>query len=104
MNQREVVGYGFFIGWYEGWRIGKGLGAGRESARRFWKEVVTSKDRELWQKEQWAEAMRWFLKWLEQCDESGKQYETLAERVRKAIFTVGSRRGLSRNTLKTYAS
>ena len=104
LNQREVVGYGFFIGWYEGWRIGKGLEAGRDSARRFWREVVISKEREIWQKEQWAESMRWFLKWLEHCVETGRQYETLAERVRKAIFTVGARRGLSRNTLKTYAS
>ena len=104
LSQREVIGYGFFIGWYEGWRVGKGLPASRESARRFWREVVISKERDTWQKEQWAEAMRWFLKWLELCIENGREYETVGERIRKAVFTVGARRGLSRNTLKTYSS
>jgi len=49
LSPREVDGYGFFLGWYESWRVKRELPEGRESGRRFWKEVVKAKERPEWQ-------------------------------------------------------
>lgn len=103
LNQREIEGYGFFIGWYDSWRAAKGLKLNRESAKHFWKEVVLDKSRESWQLDQWAEAMRWILGWIAICERNGQQYESLGERLRNAVHQAGARRGLALNTRKTYA-
>jgi len=50
-------------------------------ARRFWKEMVQQKTRERWQLEQWAESMRWYLRWLELARKSGGDHRSLPERV-----------------------
>jgi len=103
LSQKEIEGFGFFIGWFDSWRVAKHISADRNSAERFWREVVLQKTRHQWQIEQWTEAMRWFLNWIELCKKIGGKYESLGERLRNAIFNAGARRGLSRNTLKTYA-
>ena len=103
LRAREISAYSFFVGWYDSWRVSKGLKLERDSAKRFWCEVVLSKRREKWQEEQWAEAMRWILNWAQICQREGKIYESICERLRSAIFNAGARRGLSRNTLKSYA-
>jgi len=33
----------------------------------FWKEPVAVKPRKAWQLDRWAEAMGWYLRWLECC-------------------------------------
>ncbi|MBN8460591.1 MAG: tyrosine-type recombinase/integrase [Verrucomicrobia bacterium] len=43
------------------------LPPGAESAREFWRVAVKSKPRQDWQLTQWAEGMRWYLKWFEIC-------------------------------------
>lgn len=103
VNPREKDSYGFFIGWYENWRVSKELKLGRSSAERFWQEVVRSKARESWQLDQWAEAMRWVLSWVEICERDGQRYESLSERLRNAVHQAGARRGLALNTRRTYA-
>ena len=55
---REIEAYGFFIGWFEQWRMRQSLKVNRCNARRFWKEVVVVKQRERWQLDQWAVAVR----------------------------------------------
>ncbi len=103
LKKNEIEGYGFFISWFDDWRVNHALEANRLSACRFWKEVVRKRERDEWQLRQWAEAMRWFLQWLEYCKKNGVVYRSLGERLRNAVYNVGARRGLARNTLKTYA-
>ncbi len=103
LSFREIESYGFFLSWFDQWRIGKSFAMNRETGRRFWKEVVIVKDRDRWQLDQWAIAMRWLLEWVEKCETEGKDYRSLAERMKAAVFRVGARRGLSHNTCRTYA-
>jgi integron integrase len=63
---------------------------------------VLAKPREKWQTEQWAVAIRWYLRWLENRHESGGEVRTLEERVRLAVQKVGTRRGLAPRTRQTY--
>ena len=99
----EKQGYALLLTWYENWRLRLGLEVGVESCRQFWRDEVKKKPREAWQLQQWAEAMRWFLGWLEICARESKSPSSLAERVRGAVMTVGARRGLAMRTRKTYA-
>jgi len=70
------------------------------SARLFWSEEVAGDDRkrEDWQLDQWSAAMSWYLKWLEACQEVGADHRSLAERLRLAVRSAGSRRGLAPRT------
>lgn len=104
LNEREKGGYGLVLEWFEQWRLRCELVPGRDAAERFWREQVKSKAREDWQLQQWAEAMRWYLRWLSFCEESGRRTETLFERVREAVDRAGARRGLARRTRQTYGS
>jgi len=104
LNDREKQGFGFLLAWYETWRMGKRLNPGLESGRRFWQLEVLSKPRKEWQLQQWAEAMRWYLKWLELCQAEGVSTVSQAEKVRDAVEKVGARRGLALRTRKSYGS
>lgn len=75
-----------------------------DTARRFWKCEVKKKKRKDWQLRQWAEAVRWYLKWLELCVKSGGYGKSLSERVRDAVEHMGARRGLALNTRRSYSS
>ena len=87
-----------------GMALGQATGSGRETARRFWREVVQGKEREGWQIQQWTEAMRWFLKWLEIASRDGRDHRSLPERVRDAVESAGARRGLALRTRRCYGS
>ena len=100
---REIEAYGFFIGWFEQWRMRQSLKVNRCNARRFWEEVVVVKQRERWQLDQWAVAMRWLLEWADKCVTEGKDCRSMAERMKDSVFRVGARRGLALNTCRTYA-
>ncbi len=78
------------------------MAPGRDAGRQFWKIEVIEKPRKDWQKKQWAEAMRWYLQWLEICRNTGASPISLAEKVRDAVETTGSRRGLAMRTKQTY--
>ena len=80
------------------------LPPGGESAREFWREAVKSKPRQDWQLSQWAEGMRWYLKWFEICCKVGGDGRSIPERLKAAVHSVGARRGLGLETRKTYAS
>lgn len=113
-NSRDVsrklkFAYAFVLHWYESWRLRHKLGASLTSARAFWKAEIVSKadvkNREQWQIDQWAEAMRWYSNWLECCARaSGSVPKSLYERVRNSVDHVGARRGLSHKTIMTYGS
>ncbi len=100
----EKRGFAIVLGWYEKWRTANHATPGLESTRLFWKTQILAKPREQWQLDQWAEAMRWYLRWLEFCLSQGGDGMTLEDRVRQAVDRVGARRGLAFNTRRTYAS
>ena len=103
LSDGEKRGFEIILNWFECWRIPKNLPAGRDAAARFWREQVVSKNREQWQLDQWAEAIRWFLHWLRFCEEQGGDTRTLQERVRAAVNQAGGRRGLALETRRTYS-
>ena len=100
---KEVSAFEVFLNWFESWRISRTLPPGRGSAKLFWRAQVASKPREEWQIQQWTEAMRWYLNWLNICQSRGHTGMTLEERVRHAVDKAGARRGLARRTRITYA-
>lgn len=99
---RERPAYAMLLGWLERYRLNQGLPAGRDACTRFWKESVLVRSREPWQAEQWAGAIRWYLRWLENQYEAGGEVRSLEERVRMAVEKAGARRGLARRTRETY--
>ncbi len=103
LNSREKGGFEMVLGWFDSWRLPKRFGPEMESARAFWRAQVASKPREDWQLDQWAEAMRWYGRWLRYCGEAGHDGRGLVERVRDAVDQAGGRRGLATRTRKTYA-
>lgn len=103
LTTRDIEAYGYVLGWIEDWRQKRDLPAGREAARRWWKEVAKSKERPEWQLRQWEEAIRWFLAWLEICEKAGGDARSLPERLRDAVHHTGARRGLALKTRQTYA-
>lgn len=90
----------------ENFRLRSELDAGREAAKAFWKLEVLREEvvREPWQLHQWSEAIQWYLNWLEACAEAGADHRSLAERVRAAVNSAGSRRGLARRTKQCYSA
>ena len=102
VNDRERAAFEMLLGWLEQFRVNLGLPAGREACARFWKESVLAKPREPWQTEQWAMAIRWYLRWVENRYETGGEVRTLEERVRMAVEKAGARRGLALRTRETY--
>ena len=85
-------------------RLRHELEAGREAARAFWRcEVLgEGRRREAWQLEQWEDAIKWYLDWLAACAEGGADHRSLPERVRAAVNSAGSRRGLALRTKQCY--
>lgn len=103
LTRNEVQAFGFVVGWFEDWRVRENLPPGRESARTFWKDAVVAKPRQDWQLSQWAEGMRWYLRWFEICQKGGGNGRSIPERLKAAVHSTGARRGLSVETRKTYA-
>ena len=106
LTDRERSGYLLVLEWFENFRLRHELGAGREAARVFWTTDVLRDDRprEEWQLEQWAEAIVWYLKWLDACTEAGADHRGLAERLRAAVYSACSRRGLALRTKQCYGA
>ncbi|MCP5537963.1 MAG: integron integrase [Akkermansiaceae bacterium] len=104
LNDREKQGFAFLLSWFETWRVSRRLEPGLESARQFWKQEVACKERKQWQLEQWAQAVRWYIQWLEICAREGRQTVSLAEKVRDAVERIGGRRGLALRTRQGYGS
>ncbi|MGJ8656270.1 MAG: site-specific integrase [Akkermansiaceae bacterium] len=102
LNNNEKESIGFLLNWFESWRLASSLMPNRDSAARFWRETVLSKERESWQLDHWTEAIRWYLAWLELCKSKGVKPISLSERMMQAVDKVGSRRGLAWRTRKTY--
>ena len=92
--------------WFENFRLRHEMDAGREAAKIFWRSEVMREDRERekWQLEQWADAIQWYLKWLDACAESGADHRSLAERLRSAVQSSGARRGLATRTKQCYGA
>ena len=106
LTNRERTGFLLVLEWFENFRLRNELSAGRDAARMFWKHEVLKEDRprEDWQLEQWGDAIQWYLKWLEACAEAGADHRSLAERVRAAVYSACSRRGLAHRTKQCYGA
>ncbi len=104
LNDREKQQYGFLVSWYESWRERQKLEPGRAAGVAFWKAQVEVKPRKDWQLERWAEAMRWYLRWLQCCQSEGREVRSVGERMGEAVMRAGARRGLALRTRETYAS
>jgi len=106
LTNRERSGFLLVLEWFENFRLRHELLAGRDAARMFWKHEVLKEDRprEDWQLEQWGDAIQWYLKWLEACAEAGADHRSLAERVRAAVYSACSRRGLAHRTKQCYGA
>ncbi len=87
-------------------RLRHELEAGRDAAKAFWTCEVRRDDRprEDWQLEQWGNAIQWYLNWLGACAEVGADHRSLAERVRAAVRSACSRRGLALRTKQCYGA
>ena len=59
--KKDIEGFGFLVGWFEDWRVHGELAPGRNSIRRFWRELVLDKNREARPLEQWESGLRWYL-------------------------------------------
>ena len=106
LSDRDKTGYLLVLEWFENFRLRNKLSAGRDAARLFWKEEVKRKDRprQDWQLEQWGEALRWYLEWLEACAKADADHRSLAERLRNAVASAVARRGLAPRTEVCYGA
>jgi integron integrase len=106
LSERDRGGFLLVLEWFENFRMRVGMEAGRGAAKAFWRSEVmgSGRDRERWQLEQWTAALQWYLKWLEACEEAGADHRSLPERVRAAVDSAGSRRGLARRTKQCYGA
>ena len=106
LTEKERAGFLVLLEWMENFRLRYEMEAGREAARSFWKLEVQKEGctREAWQLDQWSAAIQWYLNWLAACAEAGADHRSLAERVRAAVYSAGSRRGLARRTKQCYAA
>jgi hypothetical protein len=106
LTDRERAGFLLVLEWFENFRLRHELPAGRDSAKKFWRAEVIKEDRprESWQLEQWSDAIQWYLKWLEACTSEGADHRSLAERLRLAVQSAGSRRGLAARTRQCYGA
>jgi integron integrase len=105
LSHFERSGFLICLEWFENFRLRYSLTAGREAAKAFWLSEVKRDgiEREDWQLKQWAEAIRWYLAWLEACQLAGKDHRSTIERARAAIASAGARRGLARRTIQCYS-
>ena len=105
LSNSERSGFLICLEWFENFRLRHSLVAGRHAAKVFWASEVKREgvEREPWQLNQWAEALRWYLEWLEACEVAGKDHRSVIERARNAVVSAGARRGLARRTVQCYS-
>ncbi|MDF1741197.1 MAG: hypothetical protein P1U86_18695 [Verrucomicrobiales bacterium] len=106
LSDQRKAGFLLVLEWFENFRLRNELEAGREAARLFWKTEVIRDDRERedWQLEQWESAIQWYLNWLDACAAAQADHRSLPERLRVAVNSAGSRRGLARRTKQCYSA
>ena len=106
LTDRERTGFLLVLEWFENFRLRHEMEAGRDAAKAFWRTEVLREDRkrEAWQLDQWSDAMQWYLNWLKACEDAGADHRSLAERVRAAVHSAGSRRGLALRTKQCYGA
>jgi site-specific recombinase XerD len=106
LSDRERSAYLLILEWFESFRLRYELSAGREAAKRFWKMEVIREDRprEEWQIDQWGDAIKWYLNWLDACEKAGADHRSLSERLRAAVMSACSRRGLALRTRQCYGA
>ncbi len=102
LDDRSKHGFAFVLSWFEQWRTGQDLPPSKQSARAFWRDQVQTSKRRDWQLDQWAQAFRWYLKWLRWAQQNQIPTASLEERVRTAVNRKGAQRGLAPATRRAY--
>lgn len=104
LTEAERTLFLLVLEWFENFRLRCGLEAGRDSTEAFWrKEVVPQgRPRKPRQLEQWEDAIKWYLNWLDACAIENTDHRSLAEWARTAVRSAGTRRGLARRTIECY--
>jgi len=87
LTEQERTGFLLVLEWFENFRLRHELDAGRDAAVVFWKAEVQreGRPREKWQLEQWGDAIKWYLAWLDACVDAGGDHRSLSERLREAV-------------------
>ena len=106
LDERTKAGFLLVLEWFENFRLRQNLPAGRAAAETFWKQEVKREDRprEDWQLQQWGEALRWYLDWLNACEQANADHRSLSERLRNAVASGAARRGLAPRTIACYGA
>jgi site-specific recombinase XerD len=106
LSERERTAFLLVLEWFENSRLRHEVAAGREAAKAFWRAELQREDRkrEDWQLDQWSDAIQWYLNWLKACEEAGADHRSLPERLRAAVHSAGSRRGLALRTKQCYGA
>jgi len=107
LSDQEKHGFLLLLEWFENFRLRHDWEAGREAATVFWRSEVLrdgDHDRENWQLEQWGHAIGWYLDWLSACEKAQADHRSLPERLRVAVYSAGSRRGLAPRTKQSYSA
>jgi len=106
LSASDRADFEVFLEWFENYRLRHSLEAGRDAAKLFWSEEVKGhgRERQDWQLDQWSAAMTWYLKWLKACEDVGADHRSLPERLRAAVQSAGSRRGLAPRTKLCYGA
>jgi len=102
VTDAQRSGFELLLSWFENWRIRQQLAPGRGAVRAFWVQQVRAKPRAAWQRDQWKEALGWYLGWMKYAQQAGGEVRSLEERVYQAMDRAGGRQGLSLRTRQTY--
>ena len=104
LTDRERLVFLLVLEWFENFRARCGLEAGRDATEAFWRTEVVPEDRprKPWQLEQWEDAIKWYLNWLDACAEESVEHRSLPERARAGVQSAGARRGLAPRTIRCY--
>ena len=81
VTHSERSGFLICLEWFENFRLRHSLPANRQAAKAFWSDHVERDriKREPSQLAQWAEAIRWHLKWLEACELARKDQRFISK-------------------------
>ena len=90
--------------WFESFRLRCGLEAGRDATEAFWRNEVVpeGRPRKPGQLEQWEDAIKWYLNWLDACVIEDADHLSLPERAVVAVWSAGARLGLAPRTIRCY--
>ncbi len=79
LSEKQRKQYEITLNWYFGYCSKKQLGdpGERENGRVFWREAVSPRRAEQWQRDGWANAMKWFFNQVVDRDDAGRRLRSV---------------------------